>query len=370
MRVGLIVNPIAGLGGPVGLKGTDGSDTVAEALRRGAVPRSGERAARAFALVARRVPGARITAAPGLLGADWVRDLDLAVTPTDSFPLSGTAHDTRLAVERMAGHDLIVFAGGDGTARDVANALAPGMAMLGIPCGVKMHSGVFAVSPEAAGALIADLLSAPERTRWDDTAEVMDIDEDALHAGHIAPRLCGHVRVPLARNRIQPAKGGPRIDQGAALMSAAREIVEEMVPGLLYIIGPGTSAGAVMRAAGHLPTLLGVDAMRDGDVVARDAMAAELEHLAGDGPLRIIFGVTGRQGFLIGRGNQQITPALIRRAGREGLITLATEAKLTGLSEPRLWVDTGDAKLDAELAGFLRVRTGYRREMVMRVGAS
>ena len=274
------------------------------------------------------------------------------------------------AVAAMADRDLVVFAGGDGTARDVAGQLAAGQAMLGIPSGVKMHSGVFAVSPEAAGALLADLLTVPGRVGWSDEAEVMDIDEAALRAGHIAPRLFGHARVPRARLRMQAAKGGPRTEPGAALTAAAREVVEGMEPGTLYIIGPGVSAGMVMRAAGHSPTVLGIDALRNGQVIAHDATAAALEALADDGPVRIVLGVTGQQGFLLGRGNQQISPALVAKSGRDGLIVLASEDKLAALAQPRLWVDTGDPALDAALAGFVRVRTGRRREMVMRIALS
>ena len=370
VKVGLVVNPVAGLGGSVGLKGTDGLETAAEALRRGAVPQAGERTRRAMARLADRVPGTPLTVAPGTLGADWVDGLALETEVLRLGPPSGTASDTREAVAALRGHDLIVFAGGDGTARDVAGRLSRGAGMLGIPCGVKMHSGVFSVSPEAAGALLAEILSDPARITWDDEAEVMDIDEDELRAGRLAPRLYGHARVPVARNRIQAAKGGPRLDSGVALAEAASEVVAGMDPDTLYIIGPGTSAGAVMRAAGHSPTILGIDALRDGKVVARDARAADLVRLAGDSPVGIVLGVTGQQGFLLGRGNQQIAPELIARAGREGLIVLASEPELAALAQPKLWVDTGDPKLDARLSGFIRVRTGRGRETMMRIGAS
>lgn len=369
MRIGLIVNPIAGLGGSVGLKGSDGPDTVAEALRRGAVARCGDRARLALARFAQRVPGARITVAPGPLGADWLDGLALNPVVLAISQQTGTARDTRAAVSEMAGHDLIVFAGGDGTARDVAATLPSGAAMLGIPAGVKMHSGVFAVTPEAAGALLAEIATTPQRITWSNDAEVMDIDEAALRAGHIAPRLYGHARVPLARSLMQASKGMQRIDASAALAAAAAEIVETMMSDTLYIIGPGTSAAAVMRAAGHPATLLGIDALRDGKLIARDAQSSELEALAGDKPIRIVLGVTGQQGFLLGRGNQQISAHLISRAGRDGLIILATEAKLIALPRPCLLVDTGDPALNQSLAGFVRVRTGRGRETMMRIAA-
>ncbi len=368
MRVGLVVNPVAGLGGSVGLKGTDGPGTAAEALARGATPQAGPRASRALGRLAARLRGAAVTVAPGTLGADWTAGLPLTLTVAGAGDPTGTARDTRAAVAAMADCDVIAFAGGDGTARDVAASLAPHQAMLGIPCGVKMHSGVFAVTPEAAGAVLAEVLAGA--VDWDTEAEVMDIDEAELRAGRLAPRLYGLARVPRVAGRMQASKGGPRQDWAAALAGAAAEIARGMDAGTLYVIGPGTSAGAVMRAAGHAPTILGVDALRDGHVVARDARAADLAALAGDGPVRIVLGVTGQQGFLIGRGNQQIAPGLIARAGRDGLIVLASEAKLSALAQPRLWVDTGDPALDAALSGFVRVRTGAGRETLMRVAAA
>jgi predicted polyphosphate/ATP-dependent NAD kinase len=170
--------------------------------------------------------------------------------PIGLKPTAQTARDTRLAVEAMADCDLILFAGGDGTARDVAGCDETGQAMLGIPCGVKMHSGVFAFRRKQQGSprCRPDRSARPHRL---DEAEVMDIDEAALRAGHIAPELFGHARVPVARNRMQASKGGPRMDSGAALWPAPHaEVVAQMEPGTLYIIGPGTSAGAVMRPPG------------------------------------------------------------------------------------------------------------------------
>ena len=79
MKIGLIVNPVAGLGGAVGLKGTDGPDTVAEALRRGAAPQSGERARRAMTRLADRAPGTAVVTVAGEMGAAWLQGLALAL---------------------------------------------------------------------------------------------------------------------------------------------------------------------------------------------------------------------------------------------------------------------------------------------------
>ena len=364
MRIGVIVNPFAGLGGAVGLKGTDGPDTVAEALRRGAEAKAGPRTHLALARLADRVPGAAITIAAGTSGEHWTRSLDLNTTIVNIPDVSHSAHDTKQAVRTMGELDVIVFAGGDGTARDVAS-VAGDATLLGIPCGVKMHSGVFAVSPQAAGAMMADLIASPDRVSWTDDAEVMDIDEDALRQGFLAPRLYGLARIPVSRNLMQAAKGQPRQDAGRDLVAAARQIVAQMDDQTLYIIGPGTSAGCVMSAAGHKATTLGVDALVDRRVVARDADDATLQQLVDGRDVRIVLGVTGQQGFLLGRGNQQIGPALIAKAGRNGLIILATENKLTALVQPRLLVDTGEPDLDRELEGFVHVLTGANHEMVM-----
>lgn len=370
MKIGLLINPVAGLGGAVGLKGTDGPGTLADALLRGAVALSGERARRAMAQLADREPGTAITTVSGKMGADWLNGLALTLDIRSLPEVSGTARDTHQAVSMLADCDLIAFAGGDGTARDVAGCLRPEAALLGIPSGVKMHSGIFAISPEAAGAVLADIVAAPDRISWDDAAEIMDIDEAELRAGHLSPKLFSHARTPVSRNRIQASKGGPRRDWSDALSGAAAEIVAEMDPDTLYIVGPGTSAGTVIRAAGFDPTVLGIDAIKSGKLVARDACADNLEALATGGPVRIVLGVTGKQGFLLGRGNQQISPKVIRKSGRDGLIIIAAEDKLAALAQPHLWVETGDPKLDEDLAGFVRVRTGHGREMIMRITAS
>lgn len=366
MQIGVVVNPFAGLGGAVGLKGTDGPDSVAEALRRGARAKSGERARIALAHLAERVPGAELTIARGKMGEDWCEGLDLRLTITGPTALTGTARDTKEAARAMRAQDVIVFAGGDGTARDIAS-VAGGTGILGIPCGVKMHSGVFGVNPRAAGTMMADLVANPKRVNFVEDAEVMDIDEVALRNGVLAPRLYGLARVPISRSLMQAAKGGPRLNSAGALSSAAAEIVAEMDVETLYIIGPGTSAQSVAKAAGQTASTLGVDAMIGRKIVAHDVDDASLLHLAKGRKLRIVLGVTGQQGFLLGRGNQQIGANLVRRAGREGLIILATEEKLTQLHQPRLLVDTGEPDLDLQLAGFVRVTTGKRRKMMMRI---
>jgi predicted polyphosphate/ATP-dependent NAD kinase len=323
-----------------------------------------------MAALAAALPGAGVIAAPGAMGAQVLAGLDLAVEVLEGAASGETEPaDTRRAAAALSARGVaaLLFAGGDGTARDLTDTLGLDTPMLGIPCGVKMHSGVFATSPEAAGRLAADLLRAGNARVGLRRVEIMDIDEDAARAGRIAARLYGYARAPHAGSLLQGSKAGPRPSDEAMLAGACAEIARELAPDVLYLIGPGTGAKGVLTALGLEGTLLGVDAVRDGRLVGRDLSEADALTLAGDGPIGVIVGITGGQGFVFGRGNQQIGPDAIRRAGRERLIIVAGAAKLAALPAARLLVDTGDAALDAALAGHVRVRTGPRQAMLMRL---
>lgn len=468
MRIGYLVNPFAGLGGSAGLKGSDGAEVQALALARGAVAAAGARARKALEILAQIHPGTTLVTVPGALGADWAQGLALDVQIAAMPPLTHSGQDTIAAARVLAQRvDILVFAGGDGTARDVVTALsalalcdtaaldpvvsdsllaAPASSdpvacdvipaapascdpvatepilahpiasdpntsavlpsnpaaseldpfqsggaeniavqslaldkdrlegglipcVLGIPCGVKMHSGVFARSPAAAGRLLADLAPLSCRPAVK-PVEIVDIDEGDLRAGKLSPRIFGHLNAPDLPGYLQAPKMRSPANGAAVLARTAAAIVAEMQPNRLYLIGPGTSAGAVAAALGICQPLLGVSAVLDGQCLAGDADARQLEALAEGRALSIILGITGRQGFLLGRGNQQITPALIRRAGREGLIVLASEDKLSTLESRSLWVDTGDRALDQELSGYLRIRTHPARFSMFRIGGS
>lgn len=367
--IGLIVNPIAGMGGSVGLKGTDGVETLERARALGAQPRAKDRARRTMEVVASAVPGARVTVAEGPMGGDALHGLDLDIRAVPMTAPSGAGETTRIArIMRDGNVSMLLFAGGDGTARDVAAAVGLETPVLGIPCGVKMHSGVFAVSPEAAGRLAADLLVAGRQRVGFRKVEIMDIDEDAVRAGRIAARLFGYVRAPHGQRLLQAAKGGPSLFDEAAVAQACAEVAAEMAPDTLYLVGPGTTAKRVLSALGVDGTLLGVDAVMNGRLVGRDVTEDQALRLAGSGPLKIVVGVTGGQGFVFGRGNQPIGTEAIRRAGADGVIVVASAEKLMALPDPVLHVDTGDPGLDSTLRGFWRIRVGPRRTMMMRLG--
>jgi predicted polyphosphate/ATP-dependent NAD kinase len=266
---------------------------------------------------------------------------------------------------RDAGCALVLVAGGDGTIRDVLGAVGHAVPILGIPTGVKMHSAVFAPTPGRAGEIAAAALADSATPIHD--AEVMDLDEEELRRDRIVVRLFGFARVPAPRSFRPAAKASPRIVDDAALDAAAAELAAEMEPGRVYVLGPGTTTRRVAMALGLDKTLLGVDAVLDRRLVARDAGEAELLRLTADRPTSLVVGVTGGQGFVFGRGNQQIGPQVIARAGRDAIIVLAGPEKLSALVGAPLLVDTGDPEVDRMLEGWIRVRTGQGRSTLMRL---
>ena len=355
MRIGVVVNPVAGMGGRVGLKGTDGK--VEEARARGAEPRAPDRARRALSALAAELPDAEILTWGDPMGETAAREAGFDPRVLGS-PAGGEtdAGDTRAAVAAFAeaGVDLVMFVGGDGTAVDVAAALSDADAetgsetpMLGVPAGVKVYSSVFAVSPEDA----AGVASSFDRT---ERREVLDIDEDAYRGGEVRPELRAVARVPVAED-LQSSKqtGSGTVDALAA------GVADDVEPGVTYVLGPGSTVGAVKEELGFEGSPLGVDVWREGEVLARDATESEILDALGDDNV-IVVSPIGGQGFVFGRGNPQLSPAVIRRCD---VVVVASRAKLDELGHLR--VDTDDPELDAELRGWIRVRVGrFERRMM------
>jgi predicted polyphosphate/ATP-dependent NAD kinase len=378
LTVGLVVNPVAGLGGAVGLKGSDGADVQREALARGAAPRAGERAAVAVRTLLSRRPDARVVTIPGAMGEHSVsapHDLVRHRPPAAAVTSGTTASDTRAAVAALAGVDLLLFAGGDGTARDVLDAvsgLTAAPPVLGIPAGVKVYSGCFALSPATAGFVAAG---------FDGTtalAEVVDLDEDLYRQGAVSPRLYGSLAVPATRAALSGRKTGSSATSAGTVEGIAREAVARMRPGIRYVLGPGATTMAVGRELGLPTTLLGVDVVERGGagfggvggiVAGADVSEAELFALVADGPAALVLSVIGGQGFVLGRGNQQVSPRVVDavRDGGGELIVLATQQKLAALGGRPLLADTGDEATDDKLSGHVRVITGYRESTIYRI---
>ena len=155
---------------------------------------------------------------------------------------------------------------------------------------------------------------------------------------------------------MQSAKAGGVAGEERALNDIATEVIAGMQPGALYILGPGTTTRTVMERLGLPKTLLGVDAVRDGELAGADLTEADLLALVDAAPeAHIVVTVIGGQGHIFGRGNQQISPAVIRRVGAGHIIVIATQTKLLSLEGRPLLVDTGDPALDEELSGYAKV---------------
>ncbi len=368
--LGLIVNPVAGIGGAVGLKGSDGADTQERALALGAVPHSLARAARALERLARVKHAFDLVTCSGGMGLEAARSAGLAATVITETGDITTADDTREAAQAMAGQgvDLLLFAGGDGTARDIHDAAGDSLSVLGIPTGVKIHSGVYAVSPAAAGELAAEFLQGKTQETHD--AEVMDIDEASLRQGEVSAQLYGYLRIPLQRRLTQGAKASSAAGEAVAAAAAAADVAHDMKAGRYYVIGPGTTTRAVMSELQLEGTLVGVDVVRDGKLEARDVGEQQILDLVTGRDTSVVVTVIGGQGYLLGRGNQQISAKLIRDVGKENVIVVATRAKLNSLRWRPLLVDTGDDEVDAMLSGYIRVVTGHDEEAMCKVAGT
>lgn len=367
-KLGLIVNPVAGLGGRVGLKGSDGLDVQRRALALGAVPLASDRAAQALERLRPLAGRFDLIACPGEMGEAAARAAGLTPQVIGATPPGRTtAADTRRAAGEMLdlAVDLLLFAGGDGTARDLCRAIGPTPLVLGIPAGVKIHSAVYATRPESAGDLAA--LYLQDRAAGRREAEVMDVDEDAVRQDILTARLYGYLSVPFHRELVQNRKAPSGPGGEAAVDAIACQVVDGMEPGCLYILGPGTTTRAIAARLGLAKTLIGVDVVLDSCLLAADANEAQLLALLPGRPARIVVTPIGGQGYLFGRGNQQISPAVIRAVGRENVTVVSAPHKVHALEGRPFLVDTGDPAVDRLLSGYLRVITGYGEQIVYRV---
>jgi predicted polyphosphate/ATP-dependent NAD kinase len=378
VTVGLIVNPIAGMGGSVGLKGTDGG--LAEKARRlGAEPVTPSRTCTFLEHVQRR-DAIRWLAAPGPMGAAHLADAGFEAKALGSIEgrdaASTSAADTWSVARTMLdqGVDLLVFVGGDGTARDILDAVGTQVPVVGVPAGVKVYSAAFAVSPRAAAAMVDAFVDGADVTEM----EVLDIDEDAFRADRLESTHYGFLLVPDAQAYLQPGKEGSTSTANAAenKRDIAADVVESMDAETLYLLGPGTTVRAVAEALNVPKTLLGIDAVKDGARVGADLNeAAILDLLDRASRCEIIVTPLGGNGFLFGRGNKPFTPAVLRRvgldadrdAGGQAVRVIATQRKIREVDVLR--VDTGDPEVDRRLSGYMEVTVGYHFVKVVRVEA-
>lgn len=352
------------MGGAVGLKGTDGLAEVA--MSRGAKPLAADRAKACLRLL---VPHAEILTfftASGDMGESVLSDLGLNYSVVYQMPERSSAEDTRAACRSFIDKkvDLILFCGGDGTARDVAIANAalevtqvPQTPLLGIPAGVKMHSGVFAISPEAAAQLAIGYAHGDLLAR---ETEIVDVDEELYRSGELQTKLYAIAKTPYKptlvqeRKRIYASANEEEFKDQIALF--AREFMRD---GSVYILGAGTTTSRIAELMGLEKTLLGVDVVQNEKLIIKDATERDLLDLLGkEKSAKIIVSPIGAQGFILGRGSQQISASVLKCVGAENLIIVSTPHKLAELSH--LLVYAGDPELDRTFSGRMLVVTGYR----------
>jgi len=360
-KLGLVVNPIAGIGGRVGLKGSDGVEIQKKALELGAVPQSLNRAVQALERVTLIKDDLKIVTYPTKMGEDAAKKCGFAPIVIGSIKKDETtAEDTMNAAEEMLrlDVDLLLFAGGDGTARDIYNAIGEEILVLGIPAGVKVHSAVFAVNSRSAGDLAVLYFQKRCGIR---EAEVMDVDEEAFRQGIVSAKLYGYLRIPFEKRLIQGVKTP---SSGGDMEAIACEVVDRMKGNYLYVIGPGTTTRAIASKLGLNKTLVGVDVVSKGKLVSIDVNEVQLLKLLRKRNAKIIITPIGGQGYIFGRGNQQISPEVIKKVGKNNIIVVATPEKINSLRGRPFLVDTGDRAVDRMLSGYIRVITGYNEEIV------
>jgi predicted polyphosphate/ATP-dependent NAD kinase len=369
MKLGFVVNPIAGMGGRVGLKGTDG--VFKEAIARGAEPVAPKRATEFLHKLKENMTETRveILTCPGIMGEE---EAEAASVPVHVLPVKireeTTSEDTKNAVKLMvkARVDLIVFVGGDGTAKDIFDAMQEfgDVPVLGVPSGVKMYSGIFAVNPsDAVYVVLAFAENHAEITEF----EVMDADEKAIRSDTFAVKLHGFLKGPFLPMRIQGSKqvSPATVDEKENQTAIARFVIEEMKLEATYILGPGTTVRHIAELLGVEKTVLGVDIYKEGAVILDVDEKRILDEVEDWQKAWIVLSPIGHQGILLGRGNQQVSPEIIKRVGKQRIIVAATKSKLQSISGGVLRVDTGDIEVDELFKGYIRVVTDYREWRLM-----
>ncbi|MDI6856390.1 MAG: ATP-NAD kinase family protein [Candidatus Thermoplasmatota archaeon] len=362
-KIGFIINPIAGMGGAVGLKGTDGR-ALEQALKLGAKPIALARAENALANLVDYRAEVEFYTCSGEMGSQLLKKFGFRHYIIYNPEKVTTARDTKKACQALVAEevDLVLFCGGDGTARDIYEIVNKKVPILGIPAGVKMHSALFGTSPKATAELVAEFLTNPLPNR---EVEVMDTDEEKYRENILATKIFGYAVTIYRPLLLQLGKGiFESANEELAKEDIAKYIAELLEKDRLYILGAGTTIQKITETLGLEKTLLGIDVLKNNCLVAKDVNEEKLlKILEREKKVSIIISPIGAQGFILGRGNQQISAEVIKKVGLENIIVVATPHKLA--QTPYLLVDTGDEELNKAFAGYSKIITGYH-EMQMK----
>jgi predicted polyphosphate/ATP-dependent NAD kinase len=362
-RLGVLVNPFAGIGGSVGLKGSDGPRIRDQALAMGAELRAISRMQRALVKLIPFSTQTDIFCFAGDMGETSVvaAGFNPIIVGSAKHSLS-TSADTEAAIDQLLQYkiELLLFAGGDGTARILVDHVPKKQPVLGVPAGVKIHSGVYAISPEAAGELLVHLLSGKLVNLA--YRDVKDIDEDAFREGKVKAKYYGELWVPEVQDLLQQVKNAGMEKDEMAQLDAVQTLIEGLEEQTLYLVGTGSTTQLFLQQLGIEGSLLGVDILLNKSLIAKDVSASELLYFISQhsGSVKIIVTAIGGQGHIFGRGNQQFTPDVIKKVGKENIMIVAARGKILSLNGRPLLVDTHDAELDQQLAGLYPVIVGYQ----------
>ncbi|MDO6489356.1 ATP-NAD kinase family protein [Colwellia sp. 6_MG-2023] len=391
-KLGLVINPIAGIGGSVALKGSD--DMVNHALALGAEFKANERTQTALNILLPYQDEIIIYTANNQMGEQTAKSLGFNVelvyqTSTDKTQAIDTEKTISALLTKQV--DIILFAGGDGTARNIAKVVALNakkkdssqIPVLGIPAGCKIHSGVYAITPKAAGRVVELMVTKQLVTLTE--GDVMDIDESLFRQGIVKAKRFGEMQIPSELRYVQAVKsGGKELDE-LVLQDISEDVISHMSDNeeALFIIGSGSTTDFLMGELGLDNTLLGVDLVKNQMLVANDVTEKQLwQHLIATKEsaateqqnITLVITLIGGQGHIFGRGNQQLSPRIIRlileqRGGKDNIMIIATKKKLAALNNTPLISDTGDNELDQLLSGFMPITTGYKDQVLYPVSS-
>ena len=387
-KLGLIINPIAGVGGSVALKGSD--DMVKHALALGAEPKANTRTQTALTVLLPYQDEIVVYTVNNQMGEQAAKALGFNVKLVYQTHNENTqALDTEQAISALLAEqvDIVLFAGGDGTARNIAKVVAlnaeqnelPQVPVLGIPAGCKIHSGVYAITPTAAGRVVELMITKQLVTLTE--GDVMDIDESLFRQGVVKAKRFGEMQIPSELRYVQAVKSGGKESDELVLHDISEDVIEHMADNDegLFIIGSGSTTDFLMSELGLANTLLGVDLVKNEALIASDVTEKQLwQHLMlakqSQQNVNLVITLIGGQGHIFGRGNQQLSPRIIRfiieqNGGKENISIIATKAKLTALNNKPLISDTGDNKLDQLLSGFMPITTGYKDQVLYPVSS-
>ncbi len=377
VRLGLLVNPDAGLGGRLGLKGSDGQAEYARS--KGANDRSGPRVKDTlehFANLHREISDITWFTSEGRMGTDWVpKNIQIGdfITIHQSSDITTVSDTSELVTSLIESNiDLLVYAGGDGTTRDIISVLESlgksEIPVIGIPCGVKMHSGCFASSPKAGAEVLSAWLNGDLLVS---STEVLDLDEEKYRNGEWVVRLYAEAKTPASPRWMQGAKMRVEVTGEEEIIEGLADHIRELLitDNRLIIWGSGGTLRTISNMIGFQGTVLGIDASIGTQQVGTDLNEEQLLNLLSThtGEVILLLSPMGGQGFLIGRGNLQLSPDVLREIGIVNILGVVTPAKL--LSVRRLRIETGDVYLDQKFAEkkYLKVLQGYRTTRVLPV---